>query len=45
MMGILGCALIAAAVAIAAETPQMEMPDARGAAVCLGNLKTLLAKK
>ena len=43
MMGTTGRARMAPPVAIAAETPQMEMPEARGAAHSLLNLKYLRA--
>ena len=43
MMGTTGRARIAPPVAIAAETPQMDMPDASGAAHSLLNLKYLRA--
>jgi hypothetical protein len=45
MMGTTGLALIAAPVAIAAETPQIDIPEARGAAHSLLNLKYFLAMK
>ena len=44
-MGITGLARMAPPVAIAAETPQMEIPEARGAAHSLLNLKYFLATK
>ena len=44
-MGTTGLALMAAPVAIAAETPHIDMPDARGAAHSLLNLKYFLAIK
>src|ERR1700690_352472 len=43
MIGTTGRARMAPPVAIAAETPQMEMPDASGAAHSLLNLKYLRA--
>ena len=43
MIGTTGRARMAPPVAIAAETPQMEMPEARGAAHSLLNLKYLRA--
>ena len=39
MIGTMGRALIAAPVAIAAETPQIEMPEASGTAHSRGNFK------
>src|ERR1700722_6571780 len=43
MIGTIGLARIAAPVVIAADTPQMEMPDAKGAAHSRLNLKYLRA--
>ena len=43
IIGMIGRARIAPPVAIAAETPQMEMPEAKGAAHSRLNLKYLLA--
>src|SRR5512143_4165496 len=45
MIGTTGRALIAPPVAIAADTPQIEMPEAKGAAHSLLNLKYLRAMK
>ena len=45
MIGTTGRARIAAPVAMAAETPQMEMPEASGAAHSRLNLKNLRAMK
>ena len=45
MIGTTGRARIAAPVAIAADTPQIEMPDASGAAHSRLNLKNLRATK
>ena len=45
MIGTIGRALIAAPVAMAAETPQMEMPEAKGAAHSRLNLKNFRATK
>ena len=44
-MGIIGLALIALPVAIAADTPQIEIPEARGAAHSLLNPKYFRAIK
>ena len=43
MIGTTGLARMAAPVAMAAETPQIEIPDAKGAAHSLLNPKTFLA--
>ena len=45
MIGTIGRALIAPAVAIAADTPQIEIPDASGAAHSRLSLKYLRATK
>src|ERR1700722_20239834 len=45
MIGTIGRARIAAPVVMAAETPQMEIPDASGAAHSRLNLKNLRAMK
>ena len=44
-IGTIGLDLIAPPVAIAAETPQIEIPEASGAAHSLLNLKYFLAMK
>ena len=45
MMGTTGLARMATPVAIAAETPQIDMPEASGAAHSLLNLKYLRASR
>ena len=45
MIGTTGLALMAAPVAMAAETPQMEIPEARGADHSRLNLKSLRATR